>query len=286
MVGGRHPVGGEFDITELTDGGRSNVGDGFRHRHATGGRRIDQCQRGALTHRHGFTGFVERSGGGDGTIGHRHLPGANHLVSCHQTGNTAVTNGDQELFTGNSRQAQYPLCCISQRHILQVQLWQLQGLTLKAALHFGWFAKQHTHGQIHWFAFKMTIFNGQMVFSQGFTHNSIRGTFTAAELIKQFKAVWRNRQHITFLCLVTPDFQRAHTGFSIGNSTQIKQTAAFTILDQFRQGVGQTTGTHVMDKADGVFVTHTPAAIYHFLRPAFNFGVFTLYRGKVQIRTG
>jgi hypothetical protein len=43
----------------------------------------------------------------DGAVGHRHLPGADHLVAMVQAAHGAVADGDQEALAGHRRVAQH-----------------------------------------------------------------------------------------------------------------------------------------------------------------------------------
>ena len=67
---------------------------------------VDKCQRRALAHAHSLTAKAVEAAGGDSAIGHR-LSGADHLVAHHLAGNRAITNGDQELFAGDTWVAEH-----------------------------------------------------------------------------------------------------------------------------------------------------------------------------------
>ena len=84
---------------------RQQVGDGLGHRHAARGRRVDGGQRRALAHAHRLAGEALVVGQRDGAIGHRHLPGADHLVAVAQAADGAVADGDQEALGGHGRDA-------------------------------------------------------------------------------------------------------------------------------------------------------------------------------------
>ncbi len=60
VPGRRHPVGGEFDVTEPVDTGGRDVGQRLADGHAPGGRPVDQRQGGTLAHRHGLAGVTHR----------------------------------------------------------------------------------------------------------------------------------------------------------------------------------------------------------------------------------
>ena len=54
-------------------------------------------------------------------------------------------------------------------------------------------------------------------------------------------------------------------------------------MNQFGQRVGQSPGTHVMDRQDGVVVAKLPAVIDDLLRAALDLGVGTLHRIEVEV---
>ena len=46
---------------------------------------------------------------GDGTVRHRYLPGAHHLIPRHHARNTAVANRNEETLRRYRREGQHPL---------------------------------------------------------------------------------------------------------------------------------------------------------------------------------
>ena len=123
-----------------------------------------------------------------------------------------------------------------------------------------------------------------MLFFGRLTNYRIRRALALTQLVEQRQLVRRHSQHVTFLGLVTPDLQRAHTRLIAEDVTQFEFTAASTVTNQFRHRVRQTAGANVVDKQDRVGVTQLPAAVDHFLAAAFHLRVITLYRGKIKIR--
>src|SRR5690606_19042334 len=75
-----------------------------------------------------------------------------------------------------------------------------------------------------------------------------------------------------------------HAGFVVGNVAQIEATTAAAVVDQFREGVGKTTGTDVMDELDRVLFAQLPAAVDDFLATTLHFRVVALHRGEIQVR--
>src|SRR5690606_15467305 len=81
-----------------------------------------------------------------------------------------------------------------------------------------------------------------------------------------------------------PDFQRAHARLVVGHVAQLEAAAAPGVVDQFREGVGQAAGTHVVDELDRVALAQLPAAVDDLLAATFHLRVFALHRGEVQVR--
>ena len=63
---------------------------------------------------------------------------------------------------------------------------------------------------------------------------------------------------------------------------QLEYRAAPGIVNEFGEGVGQSTCADVVDGDNRVFVAKLPAAVDHFLCAAFDFGVAALYGVEVQ----
>ena len=144
FTAGRHPVGRQLDARQL-DRCRQQVGDGFRHRHAPGGRCVDRGQRCALAHAHGLAGKTLEVGQRDRTVCDRHLPRTHHLVAVCQAADAAVANRDEEALGGHGGMRQH-----LKTSLVQVDPSELDGreLPLNRAhdpLHFRGFSKQHVH---------------------------------------------------------------------------------------------------------------------------------------------
>ena len=119
---GGHPVGRQLDRVQRIHRRGAQVGDRLAHRHARGGGRVEQRQRGALANGHRLTGVGVKAGQGDGHIRHRHLPRADHLLARGQPTHAAVTDGDQEVLGCHARVRQHP-----QAGLVQVQAGGGQG---------------------------------------------------------------------------------------------------------------------------------------------------------------
>ena len=83
MTSSSHPVGRQFDVGNFLDARGGDVGQRLANRHAPGRGSVEQSQRRALTHGHGFTAVHVEAGVGHGAVSHRHLPRADHLITGH-----------------------------------------------------------------------------------------------------------------------------------------------------------------------------------------------------------
>ena len=286
MIGSAHPVGGEFDVGELFDRCRRQVGDRLGHGQARAGRRIDQRDRRALAHRHRLADVSVVARGGHRAVRHRHLPGADHLVASDHAGNRTVADGDQKALGRHRGQPQHAVQRFAQVEVVEPQTRQVERVALETALHLGRLAEQHAHRQIDGIGLEMAVAHGEMVRFGRFADHGVGAAFAGTQRIEGVELFRRDRQHVTLLRFVAPDFQRAHARFDVGHRAQIEQAAAPAVLDQLRQGIGEAAGTHVMDEGDGVIVTKGPAAVDHFLGPAFDFRVIALHRGEIEIFAG
>ena len=88
--------------------------------------------------------------------------------------------------------------------------------------------------------------------------------------------------HVTFLCFIAPQFHGRHAPVGAVDRAQVEYGAGFALVHQFRQGIGQTAGAHVVDGQYRVFIAQRPALIDDFLATALYFRVIPLYRGEVQ----
>ena len=154
---------------------------------------------------------------------------------------------------------------------------------LHIAGHFRCFTQQHIEWHVDRLVVEVAVAQGQMLFFGSFTDDRVRRAFTLTQLIEQRKLVSSNRQHVAFLGLVTPDFQRAHTRLVAEDIAQLELTAATAIAYQLRHGVRQAPRANVMDKQNWVRITHLPATVDNFLATTFHFRVITLYRSEIKI---
>ena len=107
VAAGGHPVGGEFDVADVADVHRRQIGDGFADAHSARGGCVKQGNGGFFAHCHRFAAIGIEAHHGYGAVGHRRLVAADHLVAGGQAADAAIADGNQEVFSGHGRQAQH-----------------------------------------------------------------------------------------------------------------------------------------------------------------------------------
>src|SRR5471032_220264 len=283
VTGSGHPVGRQFDVGQLADAGGGDVGEGFTNGHAARRRSIQQGQRRALAHGHGFTGINVEAGGGDGNVGHRHLPWVNHLVTGHEAGDGAVADGDQEAFARHGLVVKHAFDAVGQFESAWVEVVAQLGFTHRRTVHARGFAQQHFQRHVDRAVAEVAVGDRQLRLGSGFADHGKRATLTLADGLEAREVFRADGQYVAFLGFVTPDFVRGHARLVVWNVAQFETTATLAIVDQFREGVGQTAGADVVDEADRVLVTQLPATVDDFLAAAFHLWVFALYGSKIQV---
>ena len=283
VTGCGHPVGREHDPREIAGIARGQVGQGFADGHAAGSRRIQQGQRRALAHGHGFAGDAVEIGGGHGDIGHRHLPGADHLVARDQSAHAAVADGDEETLVADSRALQHPVSHLVQVDVRGIEERMARAQSLDHAVHLRRLAEQDVQRHVHRVVVEDLVMHLQQPLLGSLAEYRGRATLTTAKLEKILQPFVRDRQHIAFLALVAPDLARRHTGLVVGHLAQLQQRALAGIVDQLRQRVGQAAGADIVDGKDRVVLALGIAAIDDFLHAAFHLRVATLHRSEIQI---
>ena len=283
VAGGGHPVGRQFDVGQLVDACSGQVGQCLANGHAAGRRGIQQRQRGTLAHGHGFTGVDVEAGGGDGAVGHRYLPRADHLVTGNQAGDGAVADGDQEALAGHGRVAEDALNGVVQVQLARVEVIAQLGFAGNRTVHAWWLAQQHIERHVYRRVAEVAVAYGQVLLFSRFTHYGKRATLTFADGLEALEVDGADGQHVTFLRFVAPDFVRGHARLVVGHVAQLEAATTATVVDQLREGVGDTAGADVVDEGDRVLVAQLPAAVDDLLATALHFRVFALYRSKVQV---
>jgi hypothetical protein len=92
----------------------------------------------------------------------------------------------------------------------------------------------------------------------------------------------RNRQHVTFLRFVRPDFARRQTALFQLDLAQIENRALARAVHHFRERVRQTARAHVVNAQNRVLLAELPARVDDFLRTALDFRIAALNRVEVE----
>ncbi len=287
-----HPVGRELDARQLDRRGQQ-IGDGLGHRHPARGGCIDSGQRRALAHAHGLAGKAGKIGQGHRAVGHRHLPGAHHLVAMAQAAHGAVANGDQKALRRHGGAGQHRDTGLLQGDAVQVQRRKLPLQAGHVAVHLGRLAQQHIHGHIDWqvcWLGSFGIAQHQLALLGGHPHHRKRAALALAQRAEQHQRIRGNRQHIALLALVAPDLLGRHAAFLQRHSAQVKPRATAGIVGQLRKSVGQATSANVVDRqnrvaqaAGATVQAQRPTLVDDLLRPALDLRVAALHRIKIQL---
>ena len=280
LTAGGHPVGRQPHVRQPGDLGGGDIGDAFGHRHTARCRSVEQRQRRALTHGHGLAGGGGEAGGGDGAVGHRHLPGADHLVTHRQAAHRAVTDGDEKFLGRHGRQPQHPGDGFIQHH-----LGQLAGHRSGAAgrtTHARRLAQQHLHGQVHRVWRRPGVVNDELRRGGGGADHGHGAALARAGCFDHRQPLGPDGQHIALLAFVAPDFHRRQRWVGRLDVAQLEMPAATIGVHQFREGVGHPTRADIVNRQNRVGVAELPAGIDNLLTAALQLGVGALHAGKVQ----
>ena len=117
----------------------------------------------------------------------------------------------------------------------------------------------------------------------GGADHRVRAPLPGTDRLEPRKVGRPNRQHVAFLRLVAPDFQRRHSRFRTGNRAQVEQRTDPCVVDELRQGIGEPARADIVHRDDGVRGAQALAAVKHLLRPPLHFWVRALNAGKVQL---
>ena len=104
-----------------------------------------------------------------------------------------------------------------------------------------------------------------------------------ANVGKAFHAIGVDEQDITLLSLITPDLKRAHALVDALNLAQLESTTEASILHKLRQGVRETTSTHVVDHGDRVLDAKSNAGVDDHLGASLHFRIATLDTVEIKI---
>ena len=281
LTTGGHPIGRQLDLVHLKRR-RHQVGQRLSHGHASCCWGIEAGQGAALAHGHGLTGKTLVVGQGDGAIGHRYLPGADHLVAVGQARNGPVADGDQKALGRHRGVAEHLDDRIRPVDAVQVHRCSMPSLTGDVAVHFGRLAQQHIEGHVH------RVLAGGLVQAQmrvvgGHADHGEWAAFARAQGAEGIQRCGRHGQNIPLLAFVAPNLARRHAAFFQRNLGHVKARTAPSIVDQFGKRIRQAPGPHIVDGQNRVVAALGPALVDDLLRPALNFGVAPLHRVKVEV---
>ena len=96
-------------------------------------------------------------------------------------------------------------------------------------------------------------------------------------------ALLANSHDVSLLRFTAPDLHGAHASISAVNLTKLKGGTQTGVLNQFWKGVGQSTGTDIVDEFDGVVLSHGHTGIDDLLGSPLNLCVASLHTGKIQV---
>ena len=111
----------------------------------------------------------------------------------------------------------------------------------------------------------------------------IRAAFTTTQEVEGGKRVGRNREDITLLRLVAPDFGRRQAAGLQGNRVDLEDRAPIGTVDQFGQRIGQPAGSHIVDRQNRIVFAHRAAGIEDLLGTTLHFGIATLDRIEIEL---
>ncbi len=228
---GGHPVGGQADVAEPADGRGGDVGDGLADRHAAGGRAVDEGDGSALAHRHGLAVVAVQRGGGDGHVGDRLLPWADHRIARDHAGDGAVADGDEETLVGHGRQAQHAVSGLRRVDAVEIEGWTVEGTMLDVAQHLRRLAEQHVHRQVDRGVVEMGVAHDQALLGGGGADHREGRTLTLTDALEQLQLLGRDGEHVTFLRFVAPDLHRRHAGLVVRHCAQFEAPAASGVVD-------------------------------------------------------
>ena len=145
-------------------------------------------------------------------------------------------------------------------------------------------AEQHREGHVHRAVIERAVTHHERLFVRRLANCRPRTPLTLAKRRELVQARLRNAQHVALLGLIAPNLRRRHARVGIGHLAQLKAPASAGILDQFRQGVRQSAGTHIMDQQNRILVAQGRAGVDDLLATALHLRVVPLHRSEIELR--
>ena len=280
---GGHPVRGQPHVLQTGYIGRGNIGDGFRHRQPGRGRAGVNGHRRALPHGHGLTRMTPVARRGHGRIGHRNLPGADHLIPGHQAAHGTVGYMDQERLIGHGGKGQHPL-----HRIAELDPGRVPGFGLKLrggrfTDHLRRLAEQDVKRHRYRLVAEFAIHDAQVTSFGQLADQRIRTPLTLADALEDRRRAGIDKQDVALLGLVAPQFHGAHSRVVVGNFAQLDHGAAMAVVHDLRNGVGQPAGADIMNRKNRVGAAQCPAGIDDLLGAPLHLGVAALHRSEIKV---
>ena len=213
----RHPVGRQPNVGEPPHIGRDDIGDRLAHGQAARCRRVEQRRRRPLPHGHGFARVALVAAQGDGGVGHRHLPGAHHLIAADQSAHRAIADRDQKGLVGDRRQTQQAVQRFGDGRAAGRQRRSALRYAVHAAAHARQLAEQHLDGDIDGRRRKLRIGHAQAPVAGDLAHHRKGAALTLAQGREPLDTPRNEREHVALLRLIAPDLHRRQLGFGAWN---------------------------------------------------------------------
>ncbi len=112
--------------------------------------------------------------------------------------------------------------------------------------------------------------------------DGVRRALATADPVEGGESIRRHRKRIAFLRFVAPDLERTHAALLDRNLCQVDMCTAVRLIGEFRQRIGQSTRTHVMDRQHRIAVAQRPAAVDDFLCTTLDLGIAALDGVEVE----
>ena len=278
-----HPIGGEVDLAEVADLRGGEIGECFADRETRGrGGVVDRHGR-ALAHREGFAGVDIKRRGSHRAVGDGHLPRADHLVAADEAGDATVADGDEKRFVGDGRVREHAARGLEQGDAAEIEPVEGAREGRVGARHARRLAEENFKREIDGLVLEMRILDDELLGLGCFADDGAGAALACAELLEDSEAVGGHGEDVAFLRLVAPDFERRHARLVVRHLAQIEPAAEPGVVHQFRERVGETAGTDVVDERNGVGVAERPAAVDDFLAPALHLGVVALNAREIKV---
>ena len=145
------------------------------------------------------------------------------------------------------------------------------------------FAEYDFEIDIYRMVMKMTVAHLQMSGLGRFAQDCKRTALTLAHRLKFVETPGWDRQHITFLGFIAPDFSWRHAGLFGRHGAQLETPAPAAAVYQFRQRIGQPARADIVYRQNWIVRTHLPAAVNNFLGTTLHFRIAALHRIKIQV---